>query len=205
MVITAKNLNQLDFKKGHGLLPAIVQDESTGQVLMLGYMTQESLTATFDSGLVTFFSRAKQRLWTKGETSGNHLKFKGALVDCDKDTLLIKCVPSGPVCHLGTETCFNQKPSGFQFFRKLETLIKNRKMHPEDGSYTSKLLTGSIDKIAQKVGEEAVELVIEAKNQQDESLLNEAADLIYHLMVLLEARDTSFSAVLDILEKRHKN
>lgn len=198
-----KNFN-LDFTKQNGLLPAIVQDAATMQVLMLGYMNEEALQKTQESGLVTFYSRSRQELWVKGETSGNYLQLVNILPDCDNDTLLIMANPAGPVCHTGNYNCFaTEKNDVLTFLPQLQKVIEQRKRDLPEGSYTTKLFQKGIDKIAQKVGEEAVETVIEAKNSDDTRLLNESADLIYHLMVLLTARGLKFQDINDLLAKRH--
>jgi phosphoribosyl-ATP pyrophosphohydrolase/phosphoribosyl-AMP cyclohydrolase len=195
----------MDFKKLGGIIPAIVQDSSTGKVLMLGFMNPESLDKTRKEGLVTFFSRTKQRLWTKGEESGNFLHVEEILEDCDHDTLLIKARPDGPVCHTGKDTCFDETNlDELGFLSKLQDLIHTRKKEMPEGSYTTKLFERGINKIAQKVGEEAVELVIESKDTNDDRFLDEAADLVYHLMVLLSARGYGLADVTRILETRHK-
>ena len=195
---------KLDFAKNNGLIPAIVQDAQTKTVLMLGYMNEEALRKTKETGLVTFFSRSRQTLWTKGETSGNYLKLTDILVDCDQDTLLVKAVPSGPVCHLGTDTCFaeNNRQSPV-FLEYLETVLEDRKQHPTPESYTARLFENGINRIAQKVGEEATEVVIDGVNGSDERLAEESADLIYHLLVLLKARNLSLRDVIKVLEERH--
>ncbi len=188
-----------------GLIPAIVQDASTRRVLMLGYMNQEALDKTRQEGRVTFFSRSKQRLWTKGETSGNFLDVVKISPDCDQDTLLILAKPHGPVCHTGTDTCFaEENTAGVTFLDHLGEVIHQRRIQPDVDSYTSSLFTKGINKIAQKVGEEAVETVIEAKDDNKELFLNECADLVFHLMVLLEAKGTNLSEVVNVLEKRNR-
>lgn len=194
----------IDFKKSGGLVPAIIQDDITGVVLMLGYMNEESLKETKSSGRVTFFSRSKQRLWTKGETSGNYLNLVEISNDCDGDTLLIKVKPQGPACHTGKDTCFSEenKPNAM-FLHYLQDIITQRKLHGDERSYTKKLFDRGINKIAQKVGEEAVELVIEAKDQNDDLFKNEAADLMFHFLVLLEAKDIRLEEVISILQSRH--
>ena len=193
-----------DFSKyTDGLVPVIVQDNITNKVLMLGFMNEDALEKTKTGNKVTFFSRSKQRLWTKGETSNNFLLVKEILLDCDKDTLLIKASPSGPVCHTGSDTCFNEKNSSFSL-NKLEEVIKDRKNNPTDSSYTSSLFAKGINKIAQKVGEEAVELVIESKDDSKEKFLNEAADLLFHYMILLRAKNYSLADVEETLASRHK-
>lgn len=186
-----------------GLVPVIIQDEQTLKVLMLGFMNEEAYTKTMQENKVCFFSRSKERLWTKGESSGNFLFVKEVLSDCDNDTLLIKATPAGPVCHTGAETCFAEYNSVFTL-EKLEAVIVNRKQHPDNTSYTSSLFAKGINKIAQKVGEEAVELVIESKDDDDKKFLNEAADLLYHYLVLLTAKDQSLDKVIAILADRHK-
>ena len=195
---------KLNFKKGNGLIPAIVQDANTGKVLMLGYMSEASLRKTRDSGLVTFYSRSRQKLWTKGETSGNFLHVKEILPDCDGDTLLIKATPDGPVCHTGKDTCFfeENKPS-IDFLNQLEAIIESRKKEMPEGSYTTHLFKKGVKKMAQKVGEEATEVVIDAVTDNKERLLEETADLMYHLLVLLKAHDLSLNDVVRVLEKRH--
>jgi phosphoribosyl-ATP pyrophosphohydrolase/phosphoribosyl-AMP cyclohydrolase len=195
---------ELDFDKQLGLIPAVIQDNTTGKVLMLGFMNPAAFNKTIETGLVTFYSRSKKRLWTKGEESGNFLKIKEILPDCDNDTLLIKVDPTGPVCHSGTDTCFNESNSdGLSFLLSLQDLIHKRKLEMPLDSYTTKLFEKGMNKIAQKVGEEAIELVIEAMDVNDELLLNEAADLIYHLLVLLSARDKDIRDVFAVLEERH--
>ena len=197
------DLNTLDFKKSNGLLPCIVQDSLTHVVLMLGYMNDEALQKTLTEKKLTFYSRSKQRLWTKGETSDNFLHLVDVFQDCDNDTLLFKVKPVGPVCHTGTDSCFNQKneTQGLEF---LETIIQQRKLNPKEGSYTNQLLNSGINKVAQKVGEEAVELVIEAKDNNRDLFLGEAADLMYHYLVLLAAKGHSLSNVVSVLKQRHK-
>ena len=192
-----------DFKKGDGLIPAVIQDDRTKDVLMLGYMNAEAFDKTKSKGLVTFYSRSKERLWTKGETSGNHLKFVSAKLDCDRDTLLVQVIPTGSVCHQGTDTCFgNSKAKGFIY--DLEATIKERKENPQDSSYTTSLFKKGINKIAQKVGEEAVELVIEAKDDNDELFKNEAADLMYHFLILLKAKNFELKDIEEVLKSRQK-
>ena len=193
----------INFSKSDGLVPCIVQDAKTNQVLMLGFMNDEAYQKTLREKRVTFFSRSKQRLWTKGETSGNFLEVSEILVDCDQDTLLIKANPVGPVCHTGAETCFNEKNERWDL-ASLEAVIKDRKANPVKGSYTASLFNAGINKVAQKVGEEAVELVIEAKDDNKELFLNEAADLMFHYLVLLTEKGYGLKDVLDVLKKRHK-
>ena len=195
----------IDFTKLNGLIPAVIQDESSNKVLMLGFMNEEALKKTMDSGLVTFYSRTRKKLWTKGEESGNFLHVKEIIADCDQDSLLVKVHPDGPVCHTGQDTCFNElNKESISFLNELQELIHQRKKDLPENSYTTKLFKGGINKIAQKVGEEAVELIIEAKDQNDDLFLNEAADLTYHILVLLSARNKDILDVVKILEERHK-
>lgn len=191
-------------KYADGLVPAIVQDEATRVVLMLGFMNREAFEMTKTDGRVTFFSRSREQLWTKGETSGNFLDVVEILADCDADTILIKAKPHGPVCHTGASTCFEETNEHADYLSALEAVIKDRKANPESGSYTSKLFAKGINKIAQKVGEEAVELVIEAKDDDEELFRNEAADLLYHLLVLLAAKNVALGDVLATLKSRRK-
>jgi phosphoribosyl-ATP pyrophosphohydrolase/phosphoribosyl-AMP cyclohydrolase len=192
-------------KSPDGLIPAIIQDSITGKVLMLGYMNVEAYQKTVTDQIVTFFSRSKQRLWTKGETSNNYLHVKNVLVDCDGDSILIYASPDGPTCHTGDDTCFQEINNGkVLFINHLRDVIRDRKLNPSDKSYTSELFQKGVNKVAQKVGEEAVELVIEAKDDNKELFLGEAADLFYHYLVLLEQKNYTFDEVLDVLIKRHK-
>ena len=191
-----------DFSKLNGLVPCVVQDSKTLKVLMLGFMNEEALKKTQHEKLVTFYSRSKKRLWTKGESSGNYLEVVEILEDCDNDTLLIKAIPKGPVCHTGADTCFNEKNEGSEVLF-LEKIILERKKNPKQGSYTTGLFESGINKIAQKVGEEAVELIIEAKDNDKNLFLNEAADLMFHYLVLLTAKGHSFDEVKAILKQRH--
>lgn len=198
-------LKSVNFGKGGGLVPAIVQDINTLQVLMLGYMSKEALETTVSIGKVTFFSRSKNRLWTKGETSGNFLMMHSIKVDCDGDTLLVMAEPIGPACHNGTNTCFGEMDTtALGFLSHLEKVIAERKDSPADSSYTASLFAKGINKIAQKVGEEAVEIVIEAKDNNDSLFLNEGADLLFHFMVLLQAKGHKLESVIEILKQRHK-
>jgi phosphoribosyl-AMP cyclohydrolase / phosphoribosyl-ATP pyrophosphohydrolase len=195
----------LNFKKGNGLIPAVIQDQITGKVLMLGFMNQDAYTKTRNERKVTFFSRSKNRLWTKGETSGNYLNVIEIFEDCDQDALLIKVKPEGPVCHTGADTCFNEiNREPFSFIKHLEKTIHDRKVNPREGSYTSALFKKGVNKVAQKVGEEAVELVIEAKDKDDKAFINEAADLFFHYLVLLEEKAIPLEKIIEALEKRHK-
>jgi phosphoribosyl-AMP cyclohydrolase / phosphoribosyl-ATP pyrophosphohydrolase len=197
------DITKLDFKKTNGLLPCVVQDANTLKVLMLGYMNEEALKKTLVEKKLTFYSRTKQCLWTKGETSGNFLFLQDVLMDCDQDTLLFLVKPKGPTCHTGADTCFNEvnEGKGIEF---LEAIIQDRKKNPTENSYTNQLLNKGINKVAQKVGEEAVELVIEAKDNNKELFLGEAADLMYHYLVLLAAKDFSLEDVAKVLRQRHK-
>ncbi|WP_142686161.1 bifunctional phosphoribosyl-AMP cyclohydrolase/phosphoribosyl-ATP diphosphatase HisIE [Chitinophaga polysaccharea] len=196
---------QIDFQKSpDGLVPAIIQDAVTNKVLMLGYMNRESVEKTVSEGKVTFFSRSKNRLWTKGEESGNFLIVKDLMVDCDQDTILIKASPVGPVCHTGADTCWNEKNVANDFLATLENIITDRRNNPSDKSYTASLFAKGINKIAQKVGEEAVEVVIEAKDNNDELFLNESADLLFHYLILLQAKGFQLSDVISVLKQRHK-
>ena len=195
--------SQVDFTKLNGLVPCIVQDAGTQVVLMLGFMNAEALEKTIQEKRVTFFSRSKQRLWTKGETSGNFLELTDILLDCDQDTLLVKANPVGPACHTGADTCFNENNTAWNV-AGLEKVIADRKSNPKEGSYTTTLFESGMNKIAQKVGEEAVELVIEAKDDNKDLFLNEAADLMYHYLVLLQAKGLSLRDVEEVLKKRHK-
>lgn len=194
----------LQFEKySDGLIPVIVQDFRSNTVLMLGFMNAEALEKTRELGKLTFYSRSKQRLWTKGETSGNFLLLKEILVDCDHDTLLIKAEPVGPVCHTGADSCFNEKNEP-DFLNELTSIIKNRFDNRSEKSYTSSLFEKGINKVAQKVGEEAVELVIEAKDNNNDLFLNEAADLLFHYMILLQAKGFTLDDVKEVLAKRHR-
>lgn len=194
---------KIDFKKENGLVPVIIQSETTLQVLMLGYMNNEAYNQTLTEGKVTFFSRCKNRLWTKGETSGNFLLVKNITIDCDNDTLLIQVKAIGPTCHKGSTSCFNEQSSkGFLY--ELEQTIHNRIDTDDSDSYTNKLFKKGINKVAQKVGEEAVELVIEAKDNDEELFINEAADLLYHFLILLKAKDVALSKIEDTLKLRSR-
>lgn len=197
---------KLDFKKYKDeLVPAVVQDYVTQKVLMLGFMNEEALKQTEETGLVTFYSRSKKRLWTKGEESGNHLQLRQMLVDCDNDSLLIKAEPTGPVCHTGADTCWSEKNHKEDFLSYLEHIIELRRKSSDESSYVRQLFEKGINKIAQKVGEEAVELVIEAKDVNQPLFLNEAADLLFHYIVLLQAKGCSLNDVIQILKERHQS
>ena len=201
-------IRTLDWKKGDGLLPAIVQDAATGQVLMLGFMNAEALQATIESGRVTFFSRTKNRLWTKGETSGHFLNVVAVAEDCDKDSLLITARPDGPTCHNGTVSCFGDdirtEAADLSFLARLESVLAQRVADRPEGSYTARLWSEGITRIAQKVGEEGVEVALAAVTQVDERLVSESADLIFHLALLLKNRGLSLGTVVAELEQRHR-
>ncbi len=204
--MTASKTSDINFGKyTDGLVPVVVQDPETRCVLMVGFMNAEAYRVTESTGKVTFHSRSRKTLWTKGETSGHFLMVKDIIVDCDADTILIKATPTGPVCHTGDDTCFSERNKGGDFISNLEELIRDRKAFPVPDSYTSKLFTDGINRIAQKVGEESVELVIEALHQSDPRFISEAADLLYHVMVLLTARDIRMRDVISELESRHRH
>ena len=194
----------VDFNKfKDGLVPAIIQDFSTNKVLMLGYMNKEAFDHTMSSTRITFFSRSKNRLWTKGEESGNFLELKSVLLDCDSDALLLKVQPLGPVCHTGADTCWDETNRGDDFLEYLEEIIELRKNSTDASSYVKTLMDKGINKVAQKVGEEAVELVIESKDDDDQKFLDEAADLMFHYLILLNSKGYKLQSVKDILQKRH--
>ena len=194
----------LDFSKNKdGLVPAIIQDNKTHKVLMLGYLNKESLSLTLSTDLVHFYSRTKQRIWKKGEESGNELKVVSLKEDCDRDTVLIKVNPVGPVCHKGDDTCFEDSNVSNDFITKLESIIQDRKINPSDSSYVSSLFKKGTNKIAQKVGEEAVELVIEAKDDNDDLFLNESADLLFHYLILLQNKGFELNDVINVLKNRN--
>ena len=208
--------SEINFDKSpDGLIPAVIQDAETGKVLMLGYMNREAYDKTIAESIVTFFSRSKQRLWTKGETSNNFLHVREIRVDCDGDTLLIKATPAGPVCHTGADTCFDEanpgranpepsSPGRGQFLNYLQGIIHDRKVNPSESSYTTTLFNRGVNKIAQKVGEEAVELVIEAKDTNDDLFKGEAADLLFHFLVLLEYKNIDLDDIVAVLQTRHQ-
>jgi phosphoribosyl-ATP pyrophosphohydrolase/phosphoribosyl-AMP cyclohydrolase len=197
-------VSEVDFNKDNGLVPVVIQDNATHKVLMLGYMNAEALNRTMEDGKVTFFSRSKQRLWTKGETSNNYINVVEILIDCDADTLLVKGDPQGPTCHRGDDTCFKERNiSGIGFLDDLTAIIKERRTKTPDESYIAHLFSKGLNKIAQKVGEEAIEVVIEAKDNDKDLFLNESADLLFHYMVLLEAKNHSLDDVVSILKERH--
>ena len=196
---------ELNFEKMGGLVPAIIQDNNTGKVLMLGFMNEEAYKKTVETGKVTFYSRTRQQLWTKGETSGNFLQVVNILQDCDQDTLLIKAIPSGPVCHTGADTCFGDRNhEDIMFLKYLQNFIERRRQEMPEGSYTTSLFQKGVNRMAQKVGEEAVETVIEATNGTEDRLIYEASDLIYHLIVLLTSKGLRIEDLARELERRHK-
>jgi len=204
MLVTSNNINELAWQKMGNMIPAIIQHAATGAILMQGYMSQESLAATFESGKATFFSRSKQALWVKGETSGNFLNVKQVLTDCDNDSLLIACMPIGPSCHLGTESCFpEQKLTQQNFLSQLEQVIDSRRSDDPKESYTAHLFSRGTTKMAQKVGEEGVEVALAAVAETKEDLLGECADLFYHTLVLLADQNIELSEVMSVLQKRH--
>lgn len=196
-------MEQIDFSKGDGLVPIVIQDNNTLQVLMVGYMNEEAFNKTTNENIVTFFSRSKNRLWTKGETSGNYLYVVEILIDCDNDSILIKVDPAGPVCHTGSTSCFGDDTAK-GFIYELEQIINQRIVSDAEESYTNKLYKKGINKVAQKVGEEAVELVIEAKDDNIDLFKNEAADLLYHLLILLKAKEVTLQSIEEVLKERHK-
>ncbi len=201
------DINKIDFKKGHGLVPVIAQDVDTQKVLMMGYANEEAIQVSQKSGKLTFFSRSKNRLWTKGEESGNFLEIISMALDCDVDTILAKVRPKGPVCHTGTDTCWAEAnpPSEIHFIEKLESVIEDRKKRfNAENSYVASLFAKGINKIAQKVGEEAVEMVIESKDDNEALFLGEAADLLFHYLILLQAKGYKIDDVLKVLQERHK-
>ena len=193
----------IDFTKANGLVPVVIQDNNTLQVLMVGYMNEKAFSKTTKENIVTFFSRSKNRLWTKGETSGNYLNVREIYADCDNDSILIKVDPAGPVCHKGSTSCFADETSK-GFIYKLEQVIDQRIKDNSEESYTNKLYKKGINKVAQKVGEEAVELVIEAKDNNIDLFKNEAADLFYHLLILLKTKGVTLESIEEVLKKRHK-
>lgn len=207
-IIIMIDIESLDFEKSDGLIPAIIQDADNFQVLMLGYMNKEALQTTLEEERVTFYSRSKERLWTKGETSGNYLELVDIQQDCDDDTLLVLAHPQGPTCHTGEQSCFHQKTfkpkNSLSFLDDLEQLVISRKKEMPEGSYTTSLFKKGVDQIAQKVGEEAVETVIEAKNEKKKKFIGEVADLIFHLIVLLVEKGVPLKKVIKKLKKRHQ-
>jgi phosphoribosyl-AMP cyclohydrolase / phosphoribosyl-ATP pyrophosphohydrolase len=207
--VTLEDLERIDWDKGAGLVPAIVQHAASGDVLMLGYMNREALRATLESGRVVFFSRSKQRLWQKGESSGHGLELRSARLDCDRDTLLLSALPQGPVCHTGTATCFGDEPlaaaSRLAFLPQLERLIAERIAAGSEDSYTARLYQSGVRRIAQKLGEEGLEVALAACLEDDEALRGECADLLYHLLVLLRARSLSLDQIVETLRARHES
>jgi phosphoribosyl-ATP pyrophosphohydrolase/phosphoribosyl-AMP cyclohydrolase len=207
--VTLEDLERIDWDKGAGLVPAIVQHADSGEVLMLGYMNREALRATLETGRVVFFSRSKQRLWQKGESSGHGLELRSARLDCDRDTLLLSALPQGPVCHTGTATCFGDEPlaaaSRLAFLPQLERLIAERIAAGSEDSYTARLYQSGVRRIAQKLGEEGLEVALAACLEDDEALRGECADLLYHLLVLLRARSLSLDQIVETLRARHES
>ncbi len=200
-----EEIKQVDFDKNSGLIPAIIQDAQTAKVLMMGYMNEEALSLTLSTKKVTFFSRSKQRLWTKGESSNNYLNLVSASIDCDNDTLLLQVNPEGPTCHTGSDTCWNdENKNDVAFLNYLTKVIAERRQLSPEESYVATLFSKGINKVAQKVGEEAVEVVIEAKDDNDELFLEESADLLFHYMMLLEAKGFTLKEVISVLKLRHK-
>ncbi len=205
ILLSQDEIDKLDFTKLNGLIPAIIIDVNTEQVLMLGFMNNESLQKTIETNLVTFFSRTRNSLWTKGETSGNYLHLDKILVDCDKDSLLIYASPEGNTCHLGNYSCFNlERKEKIDFLFELEKIIKERKNTLPENSYTARLFKEGKDRIIQKVGEEAIETVIAAKNNSQERIINETSDLIFHLLVMLSELNIPFNEIVNCLKERHK-
>lgn len=193
-----------DFTKSpDGLIPVIIQDNITNIVLMLGYMNQGAFDKTQQEKRVTFFSRSKNRLWTKGEETGNFLNVNSLLIDCDNDTILVKATPAGPTCHTGSDTCFNEKNISLNFLTELEAIIRDRRNNPTDNSYITSLFAKGINKIAQKVGEEALEVVIEAKDNNDDLFKDEAADLLFHYLILLQAKNFTLNDIVTVLKSRN--
>ncbi len=198
-------MDKINFKKGNDLVPVVIQDTSTKNVLMLGYMNEEALKKTINEGLVTFYSRSKKRLWTKGEESGNYLYFVSYAIDCDQDSLLIQVNPTGPVCHKGTDSCWNEEnKSSYGFLSELEKIIEDRKKTDNNDSYINSLFSKGINKIAQKVGEEAVELVIEAKDDNPKLFKDEAADLLFHYLILLNSKRFKLDDIVQNLLRRNQ-
>ena len=198
------DINKIDFGKMNGLIPAVIADIQSGAVLMLGYMNREAVEKSIESGMVTFYSRSRDRLWTKGETSGNYLKLRSISSDCDNDSLLIYAEPAGPVCHTGSYSCFENGMQESNFLYYLYDLVKKRKSELPEGSYTTKLFLSGKERIAQKVGEEGVETVIASMAGKREELIGESADLLFHLMVLLAEEGIEFSEIVQKLESRHR-
>jgi len=204
---TPADIERIDWRKSDGLIPAIVQHADSGSVLMLGYMDRDAMRATLERGRVVFFSRSKQRLWEKGETSGNYLKLVDLRLDCDADTLLVTTLPAGPVCHTGTMTCFGDEPltsaARLSFLIELERVIGQRIADSPEGSYTARLYAGGVRRVAQKVGEEGLEVALAGACEADGPLLSECADLVYHLLVLMRTRSLPLDALIEELSRRH--
>jgi phosphoribosyl-ATP pyrophosphohydrolase/phosphoribosyl-AMP cyclohydrolase len=198
------DISKLNFSKLNGLIPAIIVDDSSDKILMLGFMNKEALRISIESGKVTFFSRAKNRIWTKGETSGNFLLVRNIIADCDDDTIIIYAQPQGPICHLGNYSCFNIPNENINFLLKLSELVNQRKKDLPENSYTTKLFKEGSDRIIQKVGEEATEVIIAAKNKSKQQIIYETADLLYHLIVLLSDNELNLTDIVKELESRHK-
>lgn len=203
------NIDSLDFDKSDGLIPVVIQHAETNQVLMLGYMNREAVEKTLELKKVTFYSRSKERLWTKGESSGNHLNLVEMQPDCDQDALLVRALPEGPTCHTGHTSCFYEEEftsgdGAFSFLTRLENLLRDRKQTLPEGSYTSRMFQKGLDKITQKVGEEAVETVIASKNDDEGEFVYEASDLLFHLMLLLVEKEVPFDKLVEELERRHQ-
>ena len=201
--LTDAEIDELDWDKTGGLIPAVVQHRLTGEVLMLAYMNREALSATLATGFATFFSRSKQRLWRKGETSGNRIKVAGVFADCDSDTLLVVADPEGPACHLGTRSCFEAGLTGPGWLAQLSAIVAKRAASRDGSSYTRKLLDSGLPRIAQKIGEEGVELSLAAVSRDADGCAEETADLLYHLAVLMLAKDFSWADVIEVLKQRH--
>ena len=193
----------IDFEKAQNLVPCVIQHYLSGKVLMLGYMNEEAFNKSQETGLVTFYSRSKQRLWTKGEDSKNYLHIRNIALDCDSDAILIQALPDGPTCHKGTESCFDTEGNPNSFLFSLENLLKQRKIERPEGSYTSKMFDKGLDKITQKVGEEAVETVIASKNDDEDEFVYEASDLLFHLMLLMVQKEIPFQSLIQELDRRH--
>ncbi|MEJ5263267.1 MAG: bifunctional phosphoribosyl-AMP cyclohydrolase/phosphoribosyl-ATP diphosphatase HisIE [Ignavibacterium sp.] len=198
------DMSRLNFSKLNGLIPAIIVDDSDDKILMLGFMNEEALRISIETGKVTFFSRTKNRLWTKGETSGNFLSIKNIITDCDNDSIIIYAKPQGPTCHLGNYSCFNLQNENINFLLKLSELINQRKKDLPENSYTTKLFKEGSDRIIQKVGEEATEVIIAAKNKSKQQIIYESADLLYHLIVMLADNELTLTDIVKELESRHK-
>ena len=202
-MIADVEVSDVDFSKTDGIIPGVVQHAHSGQVLMVGFLDEQALTTTLETGLATFYSRSRGGQWTKGETSGNVLRVEAVELDCDRDTLLLHAIPAGPTCHTGDETCFGVGARPGSFVHELDGLVQGRHEERPEGSYTTRLFDGGVRRIAQKVGEEGVETALAAVAQDDEALLGESADLVYHLLVLLRSRDLGLADVERVLRERH--